>query len=219
VDTAVRFAPAGRVPNMADDRDADAAGDRSLGSRNRSVNFWDSSYVASSGTAYWGTWHAAPNYNQAQSDPRDLAVVVLDERAATLSACSQLTSTATTDAAPPGSSERSPQAARASETPLRTPDSPGDVWIMNADGSDQRPLTSTDVIEGFAGLATDPGPTPSTACCGAIFEPSGDQLGEESSTSSCVSRVTPLPSALAVKISSSPLPEIPSQPPSGDIDG
>jgi V8-like Glu-specific endopeptidase len=27
---------------------------------------------------YWGTWHADPNYNQSQSDPHDIAVVVLD---------------------------------------------------------------------------------------------------------------------------------------------
>jgi hypothetical protein len=40
---------------------------------------FDSSYNASTGTAYWGTWHADPNYNQAQSDPQDVAVVVLDK--------------------------------------------------------------------------------------------------------------------------------------------
>jgi secreted trypsin-like serine protease len=40
---------------------------------------FDSSYVASSGTTYWGTWHADPDYNQTQSDPQDLAVVVLDK--------------------------------------------------------------------------------------------------------------------------------------------
>jgi hypothetical protein len=38
---------------------------------------FDSNYVAP-GTTYWGTWHADPNYNKAQSDPQDLAVVVLD---------------------------------------------------------------------------------------------------------------------------------------------
>lgn len=40
---------------------------------------FDSSYVYPSGTTYWGTWHADPDYNQAQSDPQDLAVVVLDK--------------------------------------------------------------------------------------------------------------------------------------------
>ena len=40
---------------------------------------FDSSYVASTGTRYWGTWHADPNYNQSQSDPQDMAVVVLDK--------------------------------------------------------------------------------------------------------------------------------------------
>src|SRR5918911_5010069 len=40
---------------------------------------FDSSYVYPTGTTYWGTWHADPNYNQSQSDPQDLAVVVLDK--------------------------------------------------------------------------------------------------------------------------------------------
>jgi V8-like Glu-specific endopeptidase len=40
---------------------------------------FDSSYVYPSGTTYWGTWHADPNYNQTQGDPQDLAVVVLDK--------------------------------------------------------------------------------------------------------------------------------------------
>lgn len=40
---------------------------------------FDSSYVYPNGTTYWGTWHADPNYNQAQDDPQDLAVVVLDK--------------------------------------------------------------------------------------------------------------------------------------------
>jgi V8-like Glu-specific endopeptidase len=30
-------------------------------------------------TTYWGTWHADPAYNQSQSDPHDIAVVVLDK--------------------------------------------------------------------------------------------------------------------------------------------
>jgi trypsin len=39
---------------------------------------FDSSYDSVHGTAYWGTWHADPGYRQAQSNPHDLAVVVLD---------------------------------------------------------------------------------------------------------------------------------------------
>jgi V8-like Glu-specific endopeptidase len=39
---------------------------------------FDSSYAYPQGATYWGTWHADPNYNQRQSDPQDLAVVVLD---------------------------------------------------------------------------------------------------------------------------------------------
>jgi len=30
-------------------------------------------------TTYWGTWHGDPNYSQSQSDPHDIAVVVLDK--------------------------------------------------------------------------------------------------------------------------------------------
>jgi V8-like Glu-specific endopeptidase len=40
---------------------------------------FDSSYDAAIGTTYWGTWHGNPNYNQAQSDPQDVAVIVLDK--------------------------------------------------------------------------------------------------------------------------------------------
>jgi hypothetical protein len=40
---------------------------------------FDSSYDAATGTTYWGTWHADPAYRRAQSDPHDIAVVVLDE--------------------------------------------------------------------------------------------------------------------------------------------
>jgi V8-like Glu-specific endopeptidase len=40
---------------------------------------FDSVYNASKGTTYWGTYHADPNYNQTQSDPQDIAVVVLDK--------------------------------------------------------------------------------------------------------------------------------------------
>jgi V8-like Glu-specific endopeptidase len=39
---------------------------------------FDSSYVYPTGTTYWGTWHADPGYNKSQSNPQDLAVVVLD---------------------------------------------------------------------------------------------------------------------------------------------
>jgi hypothetical protein len=38
---------------------------------------FDSVYVAP-GTTYSGSWHADPAFNQSQSDPHDLAVVVLD---------------------------------------------------------------------------------------------------------------------------------------------
>jgi secreted trypsin-like serine protease len=41
---------------------------------------FDATYSASSGgTTYIGAWHADPRYNQAQSDPHDIAVVVFDE--------------------------------------------------------------------------------------------------------------------------------------------
>jgi V8-like Glu-specific endopeptidase len=40
---------------------------------------FDTSYVFPTGTTYWGTWHADPNFRKAQGDPHDLAVVVLDE--------------------------------------------------------------------------------------------------------------------------------------------
>jgi V8-like Glu-specific endopeptidase len=43
---------------------------------------FDSSYDAATGTAYWGTWHADPRFRKAQSDPYDLAVVVLDRAVA-----------------------------------------------------------------------------------------------------------------------------------------
>jgi secreted trypsin-like serine protease len=39
---------------------------------------FDSVYQAP-GTTYWGTYHADPSYDQAQSDPHDIAVVVLDK--------------------------------------------------------------------------------------------------------------------------------------------
>jgi V8-like Glu-specific endopeptidase len=39
-----------------------------------------SQYVAGTSKTYTGTWHGDPAYNQAQSDPHDIAVVVLDER-------------------------------------------------------------------------------------------------------------------------------------------
>lgn len=37
-----------------------------------------SSYVAGTSKAYWGTWNADPRFRNAQSDPYDIAVVVLD---------------------------------------------------------------------------------------------------------------------------------------------
>jgi hypothetical protein len=40
---------------------------------------FDSVYDASKGTTYWGTWHADPQYTSAQSDPHDVAVVVLEK--------------------------------------------------------------------------------------------------------------------------------------------
>jgi hypothetical protein len=40
---------------------------------------FDSSYDSATGTTYWGTWHADPAFNQAQGDPHDIAVVVLDK--------------------------------------------------------------------------------------------------------------------------------------------
>jgi V8-like Glu-specific endopeptidase len=49
-----------------------------LGVSRVAVTF-DSSYDAKTGTTYWGTWHADPAYDQAQSDPHDIAVVVLDK--------------------------------------------------------------------------------------------------------------------------------------------
>jgi V8-like Glu-specific endopeptidase len=49
-----------------------------LGVSKVAVTF-DSSYDAKTGTTYWGTWHADPAYDQAQSDPHDIAVVVLDK--------------------------------------------------------------------------------------------------------------------------------------------
>jgi secreted trypsin-like serine protease len=39
---------------------------------------FDTSYDPAKGTTYSGTWHADPAYDQAQSDPHDIAVVVLD---------------------------------------------------------------------------------------------------------------------------------------------
>jgi hypothetical protein len=47
------------------------------GLRRVAVTF-DAHYVRSTGHTYWGTWHADPNYNHTESNPQDLAVVVLD---------------------------------------------------------------------------------------------------------------------------------------------
>jgi V8-like Glu-specific endopeptidase len=38
-----------------------------------------STFDRSTSTTYWGTWHGDPDYSQTQSDPHDLAVVVLDK--------------------------------------------------------------------------------------------------------------------------------------------
>jgi secreted trypsin-like serine protease len=40
---------------------------------------FDSSYVYPTGKTYWGTWHGDPDYSKKQSNPQDLAVVVLDQ--------------------------------------------------------------------------------------------------------------------------------------------
>jgi secreted trypsin-like serine protease len=40
---------------------------------------FDSNYNSRTGTTHWGTWYADPSYNQAQSDPHDVAVVVFDK--------------------------------------------------------------------------------------------------------------------------------------------
>jgi hypothetical protein len=45
----------------------------------RAAVTFDSTYSPSKGTTYWGTYHADPAYNQKQSDPHDIAVVVLDK--------------------------------------------------------------------------------------------------------------------------------------------
>ena len=40
---------------------------------------FDSTYSASTGTTYWGTWHGDPAYTEHKSDQHDIAVVVLDK--------------------------------------------------------------------------------------------------------------------------------------------
>ena len=45
---------------------------------------FDSNYVYPSGTVYWGTWHGDPNYNHTESNPEDIAVVVLDHPVRTI---------------------------------------------------------------------------------------------------------------------------------------
>src|SRR4051795_6122354 len=40
---------------------------------------FDSSYVYPKGATFAGSWHADPTYNQSQSNPDDIAVVVLDK--------------------------------------------------------------------------------------------------------------------------------------------
>jgi hypothetical protein len=38
-----------------------------------------STFDRATSTTYWGTWHADPQFGQSQSDPHDVAVVVLDK--------------------------------------------------------------------------------------------------------------------------------------------
>jgi secreted trypsin-like serine protease len=40
---------------------------------------FDTNYSSATGKIYWGTWHADPAYNQAQSDPHDIAVVAFSK--------------------------------------------------------------------------------------------------------------------------------------------
>jgi len=49
-----------------------------LGQSRYAITF-DSAYHSATGTTYWGTWHANPDYRPGQNDPHDLAVVVFDE--------------------------------------------------------------------------------------------------------------------------------------------
>jgi Trypsin len=46
---------------------------------NRVAVTFDPVYDPATGTEFWGTWHADPGYTQAQNDPHDIAVVVLDQ--------------------------------------------------------------------------------------------------------------------------------------------
>ena len=45
---------------------------------NRIAVTFDATHDPATGTEHWGTWHADPNCTQAQNDPHDIAVVVLD---------------------------------------------------------------------------------------------------------------------------------------------
>ena len=38
-----------------------------------------STFDRATSTTYWGAWHGDPAYNQSQSDPHDIAVVILDK--------------------------------------------------------------------------------------------------------------------------------------------
>src|SRR5215475_7178184 len=38
-----------------------------------------SAFDRATSTTYWGTWHGDPAYGKSQSDPHDIAVVVLDQ--------------------------------------------------------------------------------------------------------------------------------------------
>jgi Trypsin len=46
---------------------------------------FDSSYTSPTGATFPGTWHADPAYSKSQSDPHDIAVVVLDSPVAGIS--------------------------------------------------------------------------------------------------------------------------------------
>ncbi|MEK6192506.1 MAG: trypsin-like serine protease [Chloroflexota bacterium] len=45
---------------------------------------FDSTYIPGTSTTYLGTWHADPNYTQAQNDPHDIAVVVFPQPGVTV---------------------------------------------------------------------------------------------------------------------------------------
>jgi hypothetical protein len=46
---------------------------------NRAEVTFASTFDRATSTTYWGTWHGDPGYRKSQSDPHDIAVVVLDK--------------------------------------------------------------------------------------------------------------------------------------------